>query len=104
MYKNRVVGYSGIWLVGNIAHITTICVIDELRGKGLGEWLLLKTMQMGGELGAGRFTLEVRETNDVAIKLYEKVGYRSVGRREKYYREIGEDALVMWTGHPPYEA
>jgi len=102
--KDRVIGYSGIWLVGNIAHITTICITGKYRGKGLGKWLLLKTMETAENLGAMRFTLEVRETNTEAIRLYESVGYRVVGRRRNYYREIGEDALVMWTGKPPYEA
>ena len=99
----EIVGYTGIWLVGRIAHLTTICVIEKYRGLGLGRWLLLKTMQLGNKEGAERFTLEVRETNEAAIRLYESVGYQSVGRRPNYYQEIGEDALVMWTGQPPYE-
>jgi len=99
----RVIGYSGIWLVGRIAHITTLCIHKKLRGLGLGRWLLLTTMKMGGEMGAERFTLEVRESNREAIALYESVGYRTVGRRPNYYQEIGEDALVMWTGEAPYE-
>lgn len=100
---NEIVGYAGIWLVGSIAHLTTICVTKDYFGKGLGEWLLLSTMKLGEELGAMRYTLEVREFNDRAIKLYERCGYRIVGRRENYYSEIDEDALVMWTGKPPYE-
>ncbi|MCX6645274.1 MAG: ribosomal protein S18-alanine N-acetyltransferase [bacterium] len=100
---DEILGYSGIWLMGTIAHLTTICIVKEYCGMGLGEWLLLKTMKFGEELGALRFTLEVRETNDPAIFLYKKNGYRIVGRRENYYQEIGEDALVMWTGKPPYE-
>jgi ribosomal-protein-alanine N-acetyltransferase len=104
LLKNgKIIGYSGIWLVGRIAHVTTICIVKKWRGKNLGEWLLLKTMSMGAEEGARRYTLEVRETNEEAIRLYEKVGYHTVGRRPNYYQEIGEDALVMWTGEPPYE-
>lgn len=103
LIRKEIVGYSGIWLVGNIAHLTTLCIEKDSRRLGLGKWLLLKTMQMGAELGAQRYTLEVRESNEAAIKLYEGVGYRTVGRRPNYYQEIGEDALVMWTGDPPYE-
>ena len=99
-----VIGYSGIWLVGRIAHVTTVCIVEKLRGRGLGRWLLLRTMSMGADQGAERFTLEVRESNASAINLYESVGYRTVGRRPNYYQEIGEDALVMWTGEPPYES
>jgi len=98
-----IIGYAGIWLVGNIAHITTICVSERFRKKGVGKWLLLKVMDIGSNLGAQRFTLEVSETNEVALSLYKSVGFREVGRRVNYYQEIGEDALVMWTGEPPYE-
>ncbi len=100
----EIIGYAGIWLVGDIAHITTICVSEKFRGRGIGKWLLLKVMKIGEELGAERYTLEVRETNTVAIGMYRDVGFREVGRRENYYQEIGEDALVMWTGEPPFEA
>lgn len=102
--NGEIIGYSGIWLVGRIAHITTICIVKKWRGKKMGRWLLLKTMSLGADEGAERFTLEVRESNIEAISLYEKVGYRMVGRRPNYYQEIGEDALVMWTGEPPYES
>lgn len=94
----EIIGYSGIWIMDRIAHLTTICLREAFRGIGLGKWLLLETMRRGGELGAERFTLEVRESNEIAVSLYEKVGYRVVGRRHEYYKEIGEDALVMWTG------
>lgn len=100
----EIIGYSGIWLLHRIAHLTTICIQEKHRGIGLGKWFLLETMRMGAELGAGRFTLEVRESNKSAVELYANVGYRVVGRRKNYYREIGEDALVMWTGGPPYES
>jgi ribosomal-protein-alanine N-acetyltransferase len=101
--KDEVIGYSGIWLFDRIAHLTTICIRDGYRGKGVGKWLLLETMSLGAGLGAQRFTLEVREFNIVAIELYKRIGYRIVGRRPKYYKEINEDALVMWTGGPPFE-
>ena len=98
----EIIGYGGIWLVGNIAHVTTICVRKGDRGNELGKWFLLKIMETGLKLGALRFTLEVSETNDVALALYKSVGFREVGRRVNYYQEVGEDALVMWTGEPPY--
>jgi ribosomal-protein-alanine N-acetyltransferase len=100
---DEIIGYAGIWLIDRIAHLTTMCVREGYRGTGLGKWLLLEVMKLGGEMGAERFTLEVRRSNVRAIKLYESAGYRIVGVREKYYTEIGEDALVMWTGSPPFE-
>ena len=103
LWRGEVIGYSGFWLVDQIAHLTTICIRKDFRGLGLGKWLLLVTMQKGAEKGAKRFTLEVRESNLVARTLYESVGFHVAGRRENYYREEGEDALIMWTGAPPYE-
>lgn len=99
----KIIGYAGFWLIDRIAHLTTICLMDDQRGIGLGRWLLLEMMRIGAESGAERFTLEVRESNTPAINLYKSIGYREVGRREQYYREIGEDALIMWTGDPPFE-
>jgi [ribosomal protein S18]-alanine N-acetyltransferase len=98
-----IIGYAGFWLIDRIAHLTTMCIKGAYRGKGLGKWLLLEVMKRGAEMDAERFTLEVRETNAIAIKLYMETGYRIVGSREKYYKEINEDALIMWTGAPPYE-
>jgi len=100
---DEIIGYIGIWLVGDIAHVTNICIREDFRGNKLGRWLLLTVMNLGAELGARRFTLEVRETNHSAIGLYESIGFRAVGRKTNYYQEIGEDALVMWTGKPPFE-
>jgi [ribosomal protein S18]-alanine N-acetyltransferase len=102
-HNGGIIGYAGFWLIDRIAHLTTIAIAGAYRGKDLGTWLLLETMKRGADMGAERFTLEVRETNATAIKLYTETGYRVVGRREKYYKEINEDALIMWTGAPPYE-
>lgn len=99
----KTIGYAGFWLIDTIAHLTTIAIRLEYRGRGIGRWLLLETMKRGADMGARRFTLEVRESNVKAINLYKETGYSVVGRREKYYQEINEDALIMWTGAPPYE-
>ena len=104
LYLNdEIVGYGGLWLVDSIAHLTTLCVAGLYKGRGIGKWMLLEIMKRGSEMGADRFTLEVRESNIPAIKLYERAGYRVVGKRENYYAEIHEDALIMWTGDAPYE-
>ena len=103
LQNGTIIGHAGFWLVDHIAHLTTMCVSEENQGRGIGRWLLLEVMKMGSDLGALRFTLEVRESNERAIKLYEAVGYRIAGRRIGYYAEIHEDALIMWTGGPPYE-
>ncbi len=99
----EVATYAGLWVLNEIGHITTIATRHDLRGRGLGEAALLNIIETGRLEGVEKFTLEVRESNTEAIKMYEKHGFKLVGRRKKYYQEVGEDALVMWTGDPPYE-
>ena len=98
-----VITYAGIWILNEVGHITTIAVKNDYRGQGLGEETLTVVMELGAKLGVRKFTLEVRETNVEAVRLYEKHGFKRVGVRKNYYREINEDAIVMWLGDPPYE-
>jgi len=101
--NGRIVAYGGIWIFGDIGHITTIAVLPELRGRGIGEETLVAIMAMGRQTGVLKFTLEVRANNKLAIQLYEKYGFKRIGIRKNYYKEEHEDAVVMWTGDPPYE-
>ena len=100
---DEVATYTGLWVLNEIGHITTIAVRHDLRGRGLGEAALMNIIETGRREGVEKFTLEVRESNIEAIKMYEKHGFKLIGRRKNYYQEVGEDALVMWTGDPPYE-
>lgn len=93
-----VVGYGGIWLSVDEAHITTIASAPEVRGQGVGELVLNGLIDMGMELGAQFMTLEVRVSNTVAQNLYLKYGFEARGTRKRYYTDNNEDALVMWTG------
>lgn len=93
----RVVGYAGIWLMVNEAHITTIAVAPEYQGKGLGELLLVALIDKSIELGALCVTLEVRVSNHVAQSLYRKYTFRQTGMRKHYYSDNGEDAHIMTT-------
>lgn len=90
----RVVGYAGLWLVVDEAHINTLAVRPERRGNGLGERLLLALLEYSRSRRALTATLEVRVGNLVAQQLYRKHGFIEVGRRPRYYRD-GEDALLM---------
>ncbi|EIJ79865.1 ribosomal-protein-alanine acetyltransferase [Bacillus methanolicus PB1] len=92
----KVVGYCGVWVVVDEAHITNIAVLPEYRGKKLGEALLRKVMELARELGAKTMTLEVRVTNYVAQSLYRKLGFQNGAIRKNYYTDNQEDALVMW--------
>jgi ribosomal-protein-alanine N-acetyltransferase len=92
-----IVGFAGLWLMVDEAHITTIAVHPEYRHRGLGELLLTSLIDIGYEIGAKWVTLEVRVTNYTAQNLYRKYGFHEAGVRHRYYSDNGEDALIMWT-------
>ena len=92
----QVVGFAGMWVIMDEAHITTIGVLPEHRRRSIGERLLVRLLEAARALGARRATLEVRKSNGAATRLYEKYAFTSVAVRRGYYTETGEDALVMW--------
>ncbi|MCC7366888.1 MAG: ribosomal protein S18-alanine N-acetyltransferase [Chloroflexi bacterium] len=92
-----IVGYAGLWLMTDEAHITTIAVDPDFQGNGLGELLLVSLIDCAKQIGARWLTLEVRVSNDVAQRLYEKYTFKEMGLRRRYYSDNNEDALVMWT-------
>lgn len=93
----HIVGYAGLWLMVEEAHITTIAVHPRYRGRGIGELLLIRMIDTAREIGARWLTLEVRKSNHVAQALYHKYTFKEMGVRRRYYTDDGEDALVMWT-------
>ena len=95
-YEEELVGYCGVWIVVDEAHITNIAILPEYRGRKLGETLLTKVMEEARKMGATSMTLEVRVTNVVAQYLYRKLGFQNGAIRKKYYTDNQEDALVMW--------
>lgn len=94
---DRVVGYAGMWLMVDEAHITTFAVHPSWRRRRIGERLLLAMLDLAATRRAREATLEVRVSNLAARRLYEKYGFRPVGVRPRYYSDDGEDALVMTT-------
>jgi ribosomal-protein-alanine N-acetyltransferase len=92
-----IVGYAGIWVMTDEAHVTTIASHPEMRGRGIGEFLLVALIHRGMEVGARWMTLEVRASNSTAQNLYRKYTFKEMGVRRRYYSDNGEDALVMWT-------
>lgn len=94
--QKHVVGYMGFWLVQDEAHITNLAVHPAFRRRQIAERLLLATMKWAKRLGAGRATLEVRASNQPAIRLYEKYGFKLIAIRRGYYNDNQEDALIMW--------
>lgn len=90
-----VVGFIGCWLVADEVHISTLAVHPSYRGLGIGTRLLEAILDQAAGQGAETATLEVRASNTMAINLYRKTGFEVVGRRAGYYRDNGEDALLM---------
>jgi [ribosomal protein S18]-alanine N-acetyltransferase len=95
--EGRVVGFAGIWLMVDEAHVTTFGVHPDHRRRGVGRRLLLRLAELAIGLGTARMTLEVRVSNEAAQALYRSFGFRVAGRRIAYYSDDGEDALVMTT-------
>jgi ribosomal-protein-alanine N-acetyltransferase len=92
-----VVGFAGLWVMVDEAHVTTFAVDPRWRRRGVGEWLLLSLLDLAVARRAREATLEVRLSNLPARRLYEKYGFRPVGIRPRYYSDNGEDALIMTT-------
>jgi [ribosomal protein S18]-alanine N-acetyltransferase len=93
----EIVGYGGMWLMVDEAHITTFAIHPTWRRQGIGERLLLAFLDLAGDRGAREATLEVRLSNLPARRLYEKYGFKPVGLRPRYYSDDHEDALIMTT-------
>ena len=91
-----VVGYSGLMLVGEDAHVTTIAVDPRWHRHQIGTRLLINIARDARHRGARHLTLEVRVSNEPAQRMYRTFGFRPAGIRKGYYVETNEDALVMW--------
>ena len=92
----EIIGYCGMWVLFEEAHITNIAIHPEHRGNGFGKQLLHGAMRVAASFGAEMMTLEVRETNTVAQRMYDEMDFSQQGRRKRYYTDTGEDALLLW--------
>ncbi len=99
----KMIGFAGMWLLYDEAHITTIGVEPAHRGRYLGELLLGTLLDEALRRGAGWLTLEVRVSNEPAQRLYRKYGFSVQGTRRRYYSDNNEDAHIMWSAslHEP---
>jgi ribosomal-protein-alanine N-acetyltransferase len=91
----RLVGYLICSRYDTVWHVMNVAVDSDYQRIGIASALLADLYERVGDVRA-RFTLEVRRSNDVAIHLYEREGFRAAGMRRRYYQDNGEDALVMW--------
>jgi len=92
-----IVGFSGFWIMMREAHLIAIGVRNGYRRLGIGEGLLITTIELAQVVNANVVTLEVRASNVTAQALYEKYGFQVAGRRPRYYSSDGEDAIIMNT-------
>lgn len=95
--KDELIAYCGMWQILEEAHITNISVSPDYRRMHIGEALLTRLIDECYKNLVKYITLEVRVSNTAAIGLYEKYGFKSLGRRKGYYQDNNEDALIMWT-------
>ena len=93
----RIAGVIGIWYMVDEAHVVSVGVRTSDRGRGIGELLLIGALERAMSRTAAVMTLEVRESNWVAINLYRKYGFEQRGVRKAYYADNREDALIMTT-------
>ena len=93
---SALVGFAALWAIGEEAHIITLGVHPDWRRQGIGCQLIGRLLQVAIEQQMGWATLEVRASNQGAIALYESLGFKSVGRRKRYYSDPEEDGLILW--------
>lgn len=98
--NGEIAGYGGMWLIMEEAHVTNVAVRSKFRGLKFGERLMREMQRTARLFGAVRMTLEVRPSNVIAQRLYEKLGFYSVGVRRGYYTDNQEDAIIMWAELP----
>lgn len=91
----QVAGYMGYWEAPEEAHIINLAIAPRFRQKGLGFQMMEYCLSFAYNKGARLATLEVRESNEAALKLYEKMNFRTVAIRKKYYSDNQENAIVM---------
>lgn len=92
---DRIVGMIVAWLLVDEAHIATLATHPEHRRQGIARNLLTYALRYMSKEGAVTSFLEVRESNLAAREMYRRFGYEEVGRRKRYYKDNGEDAILM---------
>ena len=95
--RQPIVGFAGIWVLADEAHVTNIAVRKRYQRRGIGQLLLISTTDLAKDMKADILTLEVRASNVTAQNLYRKFGFTHVGLRRGYYTDNGEDGIIMST-------
>ena len=96
--SHSLVGMGCLWAILEEAHITILAVHPQYRRQGLGQALLYALLKAAFCRGLERATLEVGASNQPALSLYQQFGFKTAGLRRRYYKDTGEDALILWRG------
>ena len=94
--KVNLLGIGCFWSILEEAHITLVAVHPQYQRQGFGQVLVYSLLVSAMRRGLERATLEVRASNQTAISLYQKFGFKTAGRRRRYYQDNDEDALILW--------
>ena len=94
--SNELVGYLIISRYVDAWHVMNVAVADSYRRRGIATGLMERLFEDTARDGRRGYTLEVRVSNEAAIQMYEKLGFKSRGIRRGYYTDNREDALIMW--------
>jgi ribosomal-protein-alanine N-acetyltransferase len=97
-HPERLLGLGCLWSILEEAHLTILAVHPCYRRQGFGQALLHALLTIAWQQGLERATLEVRVSNQSALSLYQKLGFREAGRRRRYYSDTGEDGIILWLG------
>ncbi|MCR4691151.1 MAG: ribosomal protein S18-alanine N-acetyltransferase [Lachnospiraceae bacterium] len=92
----KLIGYCGLYLVGDEGYINQVAVTEERQGRGIGKELLSSLLSAAAEKGMKACSLEVRTSNQRAVRLYESLGFEKDGVRPGFYDHPKEDAYIMW--------
>lgn len=94
--NQQIIGYGGLWVIIDEAHITNVAIHPAYQGRRLGYQLMMELIDVAKHYGADKMTLEVRVSNFKAQRLYKRLGFKEHGIRKGYYTDNNEDALIMW--------
>lgn len=93
--EGDIVGYCGVLILSDEGDITSVSVAKSHQGKGVGKTLVKELVERTKQVGVTTLHLEVRQSNQAAISLYQSIGFQEVGNRKNYYEDPIEDALLM---------
>ncbi len=94
--ENEILGYCGLWNIVDEGNINNVAVAQKHRGRQIGYEMLTQLIERGNTQNIKAYTLEVRQSNEAAMKLYQKLGFVNEGLRKNFYDNPKENAIIMW--------